>query len=71
MKNLFGIIVAGFVTASCAQTGSAPKLQSHLAAARTSSDQTAQHIQGVKSHLETADYKGSRAKKLLDQGVDQ
>ncbi len=69
--RILGIILIGFVIASCQQTGSAPKLQSHLAAAQNSSQQTGQHIQSIKGHLDTADYKGSRAQKVLNEGVNQ
>ncbi len=47
------------------------ELQSHLASAKTNSQQTATHIQGTKGHLETADFKGGRAQKLLNEGVDR
>lgn len=60
-----------FTAYACQQTGSAPKLQSHLAAAKTSTADTAKHQESVKGHLDTIDYKGSRAKKLLDQGVER
>lgn len=65
-------ILAVVMLAMCAcQQGSAPKLQADLAAAQAGAAATGQHIQGIKGHLDTADYKGSRAQKLLDQGVDQ
>jgi len=50
---------------------SAAKLQSHLAGAKTASDKTGAGIHAVRGRLETIDYKSGRAKKLLDQGVDQ
>lgn len=56
---------------SCQQTGSAQKLQSHLASAQTGNTKQGEHIKSIKTHLDTADYKGSRAKKLLDEGVDR
>lgn len=65
------IIPIALCLIGCQQTGSAPKLQSHLASAKTSTTQTGQHITSIKGHLDTADYKGSRAQKLLNEGVDQ
>jgi hypothetical protein len=71
VKNIIGIILAGFVTVSCGQTGSAPALQSHLAAAQTGAASTAGTLKTQKTHLDTADYKGSRARGLIRQGVEQ
>jgi outer membrane lipoprotein-sorting protein len=64
-------VIAVLCFSACQQTGSAPKLQSHLSAAKSSSDQTSKHIQSVKGNLETIDFKAGRAKKLLEQGVEK
>jgi outer membrane lipoprotein-sorting protein len=71
LRLFFYLVLIPFTAFACQQTGSAPKLQSHLAAAKTSSAQTQTHVESIKTHLDTADYKGSRAKKLLDQGIEK
>ena len=69
MKILLALFSA--VCFGCSQTGTAQKLQSHIASAQTSSAQTGQRIKSVRSRLDTIDYKGSRAQELLNKGVDQ
>lgn len=69
MKHIY-LLLSAFYLIGCQQTGSAPKLQSHLASAQNSSAKTGQHINSIKTHLDTADYKGSRARQLLDKGVE-
>ena len=69
--SVIGAVFAIWMFSGCQTTGNAPKLQSHLASAQTSTTQTGQHINAIKGHLDRADYKSSRALDLLNKGVDQ
>lgn len=70
-KGALVALVASAFLCACQQTGSAPKLQAHLAAAKTSATETTRHVESVKNSIERIDYKAGRAKKLLDEGFDK
>jgi hypothetical protein len=69
MKTLLSL--AAIFLCACADTGSAPRLQAHLAAAQTGATRTGQKIKSAKSHLDTSDYKETKAKGILNQGVER
>lgn len=68
-EYVIGIILILLISlTSCQQVGNAPKLQSHLQAARVASDQTGEHIVKTRTAVERADYKAGRALKLINEG---
>jgi len=69
--SILGAILFIWMFSGCQGTGSAPKLQSHLASAQTSTSQTDAKIRSTRSHLDRIDYKSSRALDLLNKGVER
>jgi len=65
------IFMVGLVSSGCQQTGSAPKLQSHLQGATTAGQETGRHITNTRNSIERIDYKAGRAKRLLDEGFSK
>lgn len=53
---------------ACATKPDDTKLKGHLNQASDSTGRTGQHIDHVRTRLETIDYKSGRAKELLDKG---